>query len=555
MKTQIIFLVLALQTLLFASVGKITAVNGDVSVVRATKTIKATSGFTLEEKDGIKSSKGSSAQIVFNDKTVITVGSDTLFKVEEYSSDAASPKARFGVNEGTFKAVTGKIGKIAPDKFKIETKTATIGIRGTTLFGRVHPDGRVDVACTRGAITVSPNIPNPPPPVIVKQNEITQAGSSGVEQPRKLTPNDMQNLQGGLAPFAKNNTPNNNNGDDNGGGTPNQQPSNPQQQTNNTPLPNLDNVKDLTAKAVDNLVNDTVLQSVTNPWAAAYGSDYVPGVKYVIDGWKTRFSSLNGVVGDSVDPGSDVEFNFNLASKTVTFSGGLLDSPTHSGFTIASEDSFSFVASGSIYDQIAYKYVPATAAVSTADDPAGADYVSWGYWEVSYTNGNSDSASEFGTWVGGALTKTDEINALVASDATVNYKGQSIGGVVNSNGYYSAIKVDANNIVNLSINFGSNKAITGNIAFNTVGGQNWNVAVDASTSAMTMQFSAANSYFRASTDGGNPFSGTGSNGSAIATGTLDGNFYGPNAKTIGGSFRFVTGDSAIASGVFKANKQ
>jgi hypothetical protein len=152
MKTKFILpLLLILQTLLFASVGKITAVNGDVSVLRATKTIKAASGFVLEEKDGIKSQKGSSAQIVFNDKTVITVGSDTLFKVEEYSADAASPKARFGVGEGTFKAVTGKIGKIAPDKFKIETKTATIGIRGTTLPGRVLPSGETLVMCMRGS--------------------------------------------------------------------------------------------------------------------------------------------------------------------------------------------------------------------------------------------------------------------------------------------------------------------------------------------------------------------------------------------------------------------
>ncbi len=553
MKTKIIFLVLALQTLLFASVGKITAVNGDVSVVRATKTIKATSGFTLEEKDGIKSSKGSSAQIVFNDKTVITVGSDTLFKVEEYSSDATSPKARFGVNEGTFKAVTGKIGKIAPDKFKIETKTATIGIRGTTLAGRVLPSGETMVMCMRGAITVAPNIPTPPPPVIVNEGQITRTNMGFVQPPVQITPEDMRNIQGSLAPLARNTTQTNNGTDNGGQAQPQPQPQS--QPPQNTTMPNLDAVKDLTTKVVDSTVNDKVATVSLPKWADAYSNNYDKNTLYVMDGrisvfgaTKANYDAQGGGFNYEEDTTSSF---FILPPSNEAYLSNFLDSIRPSGLaTISGEDSFSVRLGGNIDG---YSVNSANSKLYTATDVADADYASWGYWIAEYDY--LGTYVKFGTWVGGALTKTDEINALVASDATANYKGQSIGGVVNSDRYYSAIKVDANNIVNLSINFGSNKAITGNIAFNTVGGQNWNVAVDASTSAMTMQFSAANSSFRAFTDSGNPFSSTGSNGSAIATGTLDGNFYGPNAKTIGGSFRFVTYGNAIASGVFKANKQ
>lgn len=553
MKTKfILLLLLTLQTMLFASVGKITAVNGDVSVLRATKTIKAASGFVLEEKDGIKSQKGSSAQIVFNDKTVITVGSDTLFKVEEYSADAASPKARFGVGEGTFKAVTGKIGKIAPDKFKIETKTATIGIRGTTLAGRVLPSGETLVMCMRGAITVSPNIPTPPPPVVVNQGQITRTNMGFVQPAVQITPEDMRNIQGGLAPFARNTTQTNNGGDGGGQGQPQPQNQPPQ----NTAMPNLDTIKDLTTKAVDNLVNDGVSAVSAPKWADAYSNNYDKNSVYALDGRISVFGSTKAnydAQGGGFNYDTDTTSSFSiLPTSSEAYLSNFFAGVSPSGLaTISGEDSFSVRLGGNLEG---YTVNSANSKMYTAPDGSDADYASWGYWIAEYDYSGTQYV-KYGTWVGGAVTKTDEINALVANEITANYKGQSIGGVVNSYGYYSAIKVDANNIVNLSINFGSNKAIVGNIAFDTVGGQNWNVAVNASTSAMNMQFSAADSSFRAFVDGGNPFSGTGSNGSSIQTGTLDGNFYGPNAKTIGGSFKFVTDGSATASGVFKANKQ
>lgn len=139
-------LLLLSATLSFASIGKISALNGDVSITRDSKVVKAVAGTTLEQKDIVKSSKGSTAQIVFNDNTVITVGSATTFKVEEYLFDEKTPNAKFKV-EGSFKTITGKIGKIAPDKFKLETKTATIGIRGTIFTGLVQPNGDLYVAC------------------------------------------------------------------------------------------------------------------------------------------------------------------------------------------------------------------------------------------------------------------------------------------------------------------------------------------------------------------------------------------------------------------------
>lgn len=57
-------------------------------------------------------------------------------------------------NRGFFRSVTGKIGKIAPERFKVKTQLATIGIRGTDFSAQLG-DGLASYVCNRGEITLS----------------------------------------------------------------------------------------------------------------------------------------------------------------------------------------------------------------------------------------------------------------------------------------------------------------------------------------------------------------------------------------------------------------
>ncbi len=215
---------------------------------------------------------------------------------------------------------------------------------------------------------------------------------------------------------------------------------------------------------------------------------------------------------------------------------------------VTGEDNFSFKLGGYIDSS---SVDSANSKLYTTADSAGADYASWGYWIAEYDVYGTTQVN-FGTWVGGVLTNPSEISSLVSSNAVVNYKGQSIGGVVNSDGYYSAIKMDSNNVVNLTINFGATHSINGYINFDTSNSE-WRVNIAAGQ--YSSQITPSYSSFRAFADGSSPFSGTGSNGSAVTGGSLEGNFYGPNANTIGGAFKFQTMGNAKAAGVFKANKQ
>ena len=161
---RLIALLVLCSISLFASIGKITAVNGQVSIERGGKSIEAKAGVELNQKDTIKSKASSNAQLVFADQTVITVGPNSSFGIDEYINDDKNPSAKFKAGDGAFKAITGKIGKLAPDKFKVETKTATIGIRGTRLI-IISAAGVETYACTKGTITAIPKTAPMAPPV------------------------------------------------------------------------------------------------------------------------------------------------------------------------------------------------------------------------------------------------------------------------------------------------------------------------------------------------------------------------------------------------------
>lgn len=132
MKIILFFFTLMLSTNIYANVGKVTALSGAASIERAQQTIKVTIGTLIQEKDTIKTTNNSRLQMIFDDKTVITLGKNTVFSVQEYLfNNTQESTANFSLTKGFLKSVTGKIGKVAPQRFKVKTKTSTIGIRGT----------------------------------------------------------------------------------------------------------------------------------------------------------------------------------------------------------------------------------------------------------------------------------------------------------------------------------------------------------------------------------------------------------------------------------------
>ncbi|QSZ40862.1 hypothetical protein GJV85_01595 [Sulfurimonas aquatica] len=150
---KLFILIIMLTSALFANIGKISSMRGSCEITRAGTKIDAKVGVLLEEKDVLNTAKKSKLQIIFKDGSIVTIGKSSTLNIAEYAFNANKPKkakASFGFLKGSFKSITGEIGKIAPDKFKLRTKTATIGIRGTTIVGNQEK-----VACTQGTITIT----------------------------------------------------------------------------------------------------------------------------------------------------------------------------------------------------------------------------------------------------------------------------------------------------------------------------------------------------------------------------------------------------------------
>jgi len=153
----ITFLLLS-SNLLANYVATITAVKGKAHILRDNEKTDATLGLKLKQKDSIFTEENSKVQIIFEDETVISIGKNSHFSIAEYLfEDEKAPIARFGMFGGAMRIITGKIGKVAPQKFSVTTKTATIGIRGTNFTVTLNDLGLFNAYCTYGEITILSN--------------------------------------------------------------------------------------------------------------------------------------------------------------------------------------------------------------------------------------------------------------------------------------------------------------------------------------------------------------------------------------------------------------
>jgi len=121
-----------------APAGQVTQSSGYVAVSSPTAPPKAVgSGTAIEEGQTVTLGEGARAVIKFQDGQVIALKSKSIFKVNSYKYDQASPEkgeSFFSIVQGGLRAVTGLIGANNKAGWKLATPTGTIGIRGTAFM-------------------------------------------------------------------------------------------------------------------------------------------------------------------------------------------------------------------------------------------------------------------------------------------------------------------------------------------------------------------------------------------------------------------------------------
>lgn len=116
--------------------GTIKAVIGDVVVVRGTDRQPAASGGALVERDRIVTGATSGAAVSLRDGTAIVVGPNSTVDLSSFQYDATKQQGSMaiGLINGSLRFITGLVGKNNPERVKISTRTATLGIRGTDFI-------------------------------------------------------------------------------------------------------------------------------------------------------------------------------------------------------------------------------------------------------------------------------------------------------------------------------------------------------------------------------------------------------------------------------------
>lgn len=150
-----LFLILMMTTVvILANIGNIMVVKGQADVKRSAKILMATSGMELLVGDEIITKIQSRVQVMLTDDTIITIGPKSSFGFDDFVFDETNnSKISLHSSRGFFRSVTGKIAKIAPERFKVKTVSATIGIRGTDFSGEIIGDIEI-IKCYKGNIYV-----------------------------------------------------------------------------------------------------------------------------------------------------------------------------------------------------------------------------------------------------------------------------------------------------------------------------------------------------------------------------------------------------------------
>jgi len=110
-------------------------------------------GFRMYRNELVRTGPQAQAELKLDDNTKLALGPDAELLLDEYAVAASSDTKTIALKilKGTLRFLTGNN---ASKSYKIETPSATIGVRGTVFDVYVAPDGGTFVLLHRGAVDV-----------------------------------------------------------------------------------------------------------------------------------------------------------------------------------------------------------------------------------------------------------------------------------------------------------------------------------------------------------------------------------------------------------------
>lgn len=115
--------------------GRIKSVAGDAVIVRAGASIPVQVGTDVFESDHVRTGADGRVGLTLRDDTRVSIGPKSEMGVETFRYAPAEGRLALALRfvQGVAVYVSGKIAKLAPDAVRLQTPSAIVGVRGTTV--------------------------------------------------------------------------------------------------------------------------------------------------------------------------------------------------------------------------------------------------------------------------------------------------------------------------------------------------------------------------------------------------------------------------------------
>ncbi len=117
-------------------IGTFKQIEGEAWIGTTASRRTASSGDGVQVSDRLSTGKTGAATITLKDGTVLTMGPDTTMDLRQFAFDSTTQEGNLLLDllQGSVRVVTGLLGKVNPELFKVKTPTSVVGVRGTDFI-------------------------------------------------------------------------------------------------------------------------------------------------------------------------------------------------------------------------------------------------------------------------------------------------------------------------------------------------------------------------------------------------------------------------------------
>lgn len=141
-----------------APVARVSLAVGEATLFKPDGTSSVLArGVGLAEQDRVVTGKSGMVMLIFSDEGRLAIRPESELVIRKYQNDPSGQATQLQLElmRGTVRQISGQAAQRQPDRYRLNTPIAAIGVRGTDFLAKASP-GAVQTYVHEGAITVQP---------------------------------------------------------------------------------------------------------------------------------------------------------------------------------------------------------------------------------------------------------------------------------------------------------------------------------------------------------------------------------------------------------------